>query len=108
MNDRSHSDDVELTAHERLALLRIEAELGRDRRLARRMSTSPPRVWLPLTAAVLMCASVVLGVLGIRTSDPALVWGFAVVWPLTLLTAFRLLCRVTENGDRATRATPWV
>ncbi|MGW7257373.1 DUF3040 domain-containing protein [Streptomyces sp. NPDC054834] len=95
MNDRSHSDDVELTTHERLALLRMEAELRRDRRLARRMSAPRPRVWLPLTAAVLMCASIALGVLGFRTSDPALVWGFAVVWPLTLLTGFRLLCRAS-------------
>ncbi|MFF4487958.1 DUF3040 domain-containing protein [Streptomyces sp. NPDC001544] len=105
MNDRSHPDDVELTAHERLALLRIEAELRRDRRLTRRMSASPPRVWLPLTVAVLMCASIVLGVLGIRTSNPALIWGFAVIWPATLLGAFRLLCRMTGGGDRA---TPWV
>ncbi|MFF4394080.1 DUF3040 domain-containing protein [Streptomyces sp. NPDC001480] len=96
MNDRSHSDDVELTTHERLALFGIEAELRRDRRLARRMSASRPRVWLPLAAALLMCASLTLGVLGFRTSDPALVWGFAVVWPLTLLAGFRLLCRATR------------
>ncbi|MEU6549326.1 DUF3040 domain-containing protein [Streptomyces sp. NPDC046915] len=96
MNDRSHSDDVELTTHELLALFRIEAELRRDRRLARRMGASHRRVWLPLTAALLMCASITLGVLGFRTSDPALVWGFAVIWPLTLLAAFRLLCRASR------------
>lgn len=105
MNDRSHSDDVELTARERLALLGIEAELCRDTRLARRMGAPPARVWLPLTVAVLMCASAVLGVLAIRTSDPALIWGFAIVWPPALLAAFRLLCRASGSGGRV---TPWL
>ncbi|MEU5595299.1 DUF3040 domain-containing protein [Streptomyces sp. NPDC020298] len=96
MKDRSHSDDVELTTHERLTLFGIEAELRRDRRLARRMSPSRPRVWLALAAALLMCASLTLGILGFRTSDPGLVWAFAAVWPLTLMAAFRLLCRAAR------------
>jgi hypothetical protein len=102
MSDRTPSDDVELSAQERLTLLRIEAELRRDRRLARRMNASPPRrVWLSLTVAVLMCASAVLGILGIRTADPALVRAFAVLWPITVLAAFGLLCRATRSGGRA-------
>ena len=44
-------------------------------------------------------ASVVLMVAGIRTSDPAVIWAFAGVWPLTLLLAFRLLCRWSTPSD---------
>ncbi|WP_405733347.1 DUF3040 domain-containing protein [Streptomyces sp. NBC_00028] len=134
MNDRSDPDDVVLSPHERLALRRIEAELSGDRRLTRRMhrllhqpayrqhhragrphhraGRPAPRRALPLSTAALLSASVFLVVMGVRTSDPVLLWCFAALWPLTLLQAFRLLCRVTEAGPEArTRSgehgTPW-
>ncbi|WP_329336215.1 DUF3040 domain-containing protein [Streptomyces sp. NBC_00663] len=106
MNDRSDRDDVVLSPHERLALRRIEAELSGDRRLTRRMhrllhhraGRPVSRRGLPLSTAALLSASVFLVVMGVRTSDPVLLWCFAALWPLTLLQAFRLLCRVTEAG----------
>ncbi|MFI9827076.1 DUF3040 domain-containing protein [Streptomyces sp. NPDC051913] len=127
MNDRSDPDDVVLSPHERLTLRRIEAELSGDRRLTRRMcrllhqpagrphhraGRPVPRRALPLSTAALLSASVFLVVMGVRTSDPVLLWCFAALWPLTLLQAFRLLCRVTEAGPEArTRSgepgTPW-
>ncbi|MFG2026587.1 DUF3040 domain-containing protein [Streptomyces sp. NPDC048825] len=85
----------------------IEADLRRDRRLRRRLRTlrikrrlNPawiadyrPRV---PTVALLLAMSVVLMVVGIRTSEPAVIWAFAALWPLTLFGLFRLLCRWTE------------
>lgn len=38
-------------------------------------------------------ASVFLAVVGVRTSDLAVLWAFAVLWPVPLLQAFRPLCR---------------
>ncbi|NUO42281.1 MAG: DUF3040 domain-containing protein [Streptomyces sp.] len=127
VNDRSDPDDVVLSPHERLTLRRIEAELSGDRRLTRRMrrllhqpadrlhhrpGRPVPRRALPLSTAALLSASMFLVVMGVRTSDPVLLWCFAALWPLTLLQAFRLLCRVTEAGPEArTRSgehgTPW-
>ncbi|MFS4095492.1 DUF3040 domain-containing protein [Streptomyces sp. AF1A] len=94
-------DEVRLSPRERLALLEIEASLRRDRGFARRMG--PPRrgVWLPLGVLLLAVASAFVAVMGIRTSDPALLWCFALLWPLTLCQAFRLLCRAARRGDRA-------
>jgi hypothetical protein len=116
MNDRSDPDDVVLSPHERLALSRMEAELSADRRLTRRMGHPTnrrprrpvSRSWLPLSTAALLSASVSLVVLGVRTSDPAVLWCFAALWPLTLLQGFRLLCRATREGARRERrGTPW-
>lgn len=130
MNDRSDSDDVVLSPHERLALRRMEAELSGDRRLTRRMrrhlhrhlhpradrphlhprADRPyphPRAdrpvsgrWLPLSTAALLSACVFLVVMGVRTSAPAPLWCFAALWPLTLFQAFRLLRRAPGAGSR--------
>ncbi|WP_258314687.1 DUF3040 domain-containing protein [Streptomyces sp. Act143] len=128
MNERSDPDDVVLSPHERLALSRMEAELSADRRLTRRMRRQVrrrahrlvrpgarrpvSRRWLPLSTAALLSASVFLVVMGVRTSEPAVLWCFAVLWPLTLLQGFRLLCRATEDGTdagpgAAGPGTPW-
>ncbi|MFF4803162.1 DUF3040 domain-containing protein [Streptomyces sp. NPDC001351] len=103
MAEHPDPDDVVLSPHERLALRSIEAELRGDRRLARSMRRPPiSRLWLPLSVAVLSCASLVLVVMGIRTSDPVVIWCFAGLWPFTLLQAFRLLWRASRGTDRIT------
>jgi hypothetical protein len=100
-------DEVRLSPRERLALLEIEASLRRDRRFARRMGAAHRRVWLPLGVLLLAVATAFVAVMGIRSSDPALLWCFALLWPLTLFQAFRLLCRATRHrggaADRTTR-----
>ncbi|MBT3152187.1 DUF3040 domain-containing protein [Streptomyces sp. CHD11] len=97
-----------LPEHEQHILDEIERSLRRDRRLDRRLRTfrvrggpgarrlpariasCRPRGW---TVAALLAVSVTLMVTGIVTSAPWAIWPFAVVWPLTLFAAFRLLCR---------------
>lgn len=112
-------DGVRLSSRERLALLRIEVDLRRDRRFTRRMGrargltsrldTGRGRMWLPAAVLLLTAASVFVAVMGMRTSDPALLGCFAVLWPLTLLQAFRLLCRATRARPGARgRPTPWL
>ncbi|MFC4466292.1 DUF3040 domain-containing protein [Streptomyces xiangluensis] len=96
-----------LPDHEQRILDDIEADLRRDRRLRRRLRTlrikrrlNPARVagYRPRvpTVALLLAMSVGLMVVGIRTSEPAVIWAFAALWPLTLFGVFRLLCRWTE------------
>lgn len=105
-------DEVRLSARERLALLQIEANLRQDRRLARRMGAGRRRgVWLPVAVLLLAVASVFVAVMGIRTSDPTLLWCFALLWPLTLFQAFRLLCRAARPSPRprpGAQVTPWL
>ncbi|MFG3009755.1 DUF3040 domain-containing protein [Streptomyces cinerochromogenes] len=114
-------DEVRLSLRERLVLARIEAGLRQDRRFARRMGRTRRRartgrtgrarrgVWLPAAVLLLTVASVFVAVMGIRTSDPALLWCFALLWPLTLLQAFRLLCRASRvRSGHGSRATPWL
>ncbi|AJP04491.1 hypothetical protein TU94_26575 [Streptomyces cyaneogriseus subsp. noncyanogenus] len=97
-----------LTAHERRVLAELERDLRRDRRLDRRMRTFRPGPRSPLarvaayrprgrTVAALFAVSVTLMVSGIVTSQPVVIWAFAVAWPVTLYAAFRLLCRWTEG-----------
>ncbi|MEU9154634.1 DUF3040 domain-containing protein [Streptomyces sp. NPDC048417] len=100
MENRNDPDGIALTSHERVALWRIEAELSEDRRLVRCMRHPGGRPWLPLSVAALTCTSLLLLVMGILTSDLAVLWCFAALWPVTLLLAFRLLRRPTGTEDR--------
>lgn len=91
-------DDPPLSVSERFILKDIERRLRRDPRLRHRMRAGR-RVrshWLPLAVTLLGAASLFLLVVGIRTSDPLVIWAFAGLWPLTLVQVFRLLCRWTE------------
>ncbi|MEU3826691.1 DUF3040 domain-containing protein [Streptomyces sp. SID486] len=104
-------DEVRLSARERLALLQIEANLGQDRRFARRMGAARQGLWLPVAVLLLVAASVFVAVMGILTSDPALLWCFALLWPVTLFQAFRLLCRAGRPRARprpGAQMTPWL
>ncbi|MEV6500832.1 DUF3040 domain-containing protein [Streptomyces prunicolor] len=100
MESRNNPDDVALSSHERLALWRIEAELRQDRRLARRMRHPVARPWLPLSVAALTCASLLLLVVGILSSDSVVLWCLAALWPTTILLAFRMLRRPGGAEDR--------
>ncbi|MEU6099306.1 DUF3040 domain-containing protein [Streptomyces flaveolus] len=93
-----------LPDHEQRILDEVERALRRDRRLDRRLRTlrlrrGPDLTRLAsyrprtLTVALLLALSVTLMVTGIATSEPSVIWAFAVVWPPTLFAAFRLLCR---------------
>ncbi|MEV5434209.1 DUF3040 domain-containing protein [Streptomyces sp. NPDC052701] len=91
-----------LTDHEQRVLDEMERALRRDRRLDRRLRTFRPgsdaaRFPRPRTVAALLAVSVALMVAGIVTSEPAVIWAFAAVWPTTLFAAFRLLCRWSER-----------
>ncbi|MGX1274191.1 DUF3040 domain-containing protein [Streptomyces phaeoluteigriseus] len=88
-----------LSDQEQRALEEIERALSRDRRLDQRLRTfsPPPRRPRVRTAAALLAVSVTLMVTGIVTSEPGVIWAFAAVWPVTLLTVFRLLCRWTKG-----------
>ncbi|CAL2058729.1 DUF3040 domain-containing protein [Streptomyces sp. TR1341] len=107
-----------LSPRERLALLEIEAHLREDRGFARRMGggahreradRAHRRIWLPTGVLLLALASAFCAVMGIRTADPGLLWCFAVLWPLTLFQAFRLLCRLARRRGRAAeRASSWL
>ncbi|MFF2364741.1 DUF3040 domain-containing protein [Streptomyces sp. NPDC058122] len=102
MDERDRADGVRLTARERVALAEIEEGLRQDH------EPPPPRPSggrrLPLTVALLLVCSVTLAVVGIRTSTAALLWCFAVVWPLTVLQLVRLLGRwIRTTGP----FTPW-
>ncbi|MFG3296653.1 DUF3040 domain-containing protein [Streptomyces sp. NPDC048179] len=104
MESRNDPDDVTLSPHECVALWGIEAGLRQDRRLARRMR--PPSVrpaWLPLTVAALTCASLLLLVIGILTSDMAALWCLAGLWPVTVLLAFRMHQPVDADDHAGSR-----
>ncbi|MFJ6087807.1 DUF3040 domain-containing protein [Streptomyces sp. NPDC092369] len=104
MDSRNDPDGVILSPYERLSLWRIEAELRQDRRLGRRMSrpmnAPEARPWLPLAVAALTCASLLLLVMGILTSNSAVLWCLVALWPLTLLLTFRMLRRPAGAEDR--------
>lgn len=97
-----------LPDHEQRILDEVERALRRDRRLERRLRTGRLRRrpnlsrvahYRPhvLTLGLLLVTSTMLLVMGIVTSRPAVIWGFAAVWPLTLYAVFRRLCRWTES-----------
>jgi hypothetical protein len=92
-------EDIQLSQRELIILHEIEHALCRDRRFGRVMRASPQSAWLPASVALLGVASVFLMVVGIRTSDPAVIWTLAGVWPCTLVQAFRLLCRWSATPD---------
>ncbi|WP_031112966.1 DUF3040 domain-containing protein [Streptomyces sp. NRRL S-146] len=97
-----------LPENEQRILDEMERALRRDRRLDRKLRTHRvsrrpdparalarlaayrPRVW---TVAVLVAVSGGLMVAGIVTSEPGVIWAFAAIWPLTMFSAFRLMCR---------------
>ncbi|MGW3168645.1 DUF3040 domain-containing protein [Streptomyces sp. NPDC001153] len=104
-------DYVRLSPRERVALLQIEACLKQDRRFARRMGDPQRGVWLPVAVLLLGIASAFAAVMGVRTSDPALMWCFALLWPLTLFQAFRLLGRAVRSRARSRSGKsvrPWL
>ncbi|MGV9906027.1 DUF3040 domain-containing protein [Streptomyces sp. NPDC003388] len=121
MDDWETPEDVRLSPRERLALLEIEANLRQDRRLAHRMHAAAHRmagdrrgtrsrrgVWLPLSVLLLLVASAFTAVAGARTQQPAPLWCFALLWPLTLVQGFRLLCRTTRRARPGRRFTRWL
>ncbi|MGW4277608.1 DUF3040 domain-containing protein [Streptomyces seoulensis] len=99
-----------LPEHEQKILDEIERALNRDRRLARRLRAAqrrrrrpdPSRVaaYAPHPVTVTVLAAVALGLMtaGIVTSQVAVVWAFAAVWPVALFAGFRLLCRWSRTG----------
>ncbi|MFB7242019.1 DUF3040 domain-containing protein [Streptomyces populi] len=104
MDDSDRTDGVRLTARERAALAEIEEGLRQDHDPAPVPSRPSGGRRLPLTVALMLVCSVVLAVVGIRTSEPALLWCFAVMWPLTVLQIIRLLGRwIRTTGP----FTPW-
>ncbi|WP_282692758.1 DUF3040 domain-containing protein [Streptomyces sp. CC208A] len=99
-------DEVRLSAYERRVLAEIEEDLSADSGLARRMAGHRPSPHLPrpritlrggLGAALLGATTLTLLVLAVATSAPALVWGFAAAWVLTLVLLLRLVVRWTRR-----------
>ncbi|KAB1990311.1 DUF3040 domain-containing protein [Streptomyces triticiradicis] len=104
MDDRDRTDGVRLTARERAALAEIEEGLRQDHDPAPTPCRPTGGRRLPVVVALMLVCSVVLAVVGIRTSEPALLWCFAVMWPLTVLQVIRLLGRwIRTTGP----FTPW-
>ncbi|WP_329297469.1 DUF3040 domain-containing protein [Streptomyces sp. NBC_00659] len=102
MTERDHADGLRLTARERAALAEIEKGLRQDHAPAPHRPSGGRR--LPVAVALMLMCSVVLAVVGIRTSNTALLWCFAVLWPLTSLQLVRLLGRwIRSTGP----FTPW-
>jgi hypothetical protein len=99
VENRNDPEDVALASHERLSLLRIEAALRQDRRLARRMRHPGSRPCLPLSVPT--CASLLLLVTGILATNLVAPWCFAALWPVTLLLALRLLRHPSRAEDRS-------
>ncbi|MER5400681.1 DUF3040 domain-containing protein [Streptomyces sp. NPDC002599] len=104
VDEKDHADGVRLTARERAALAEIEEGLRRDHAPAPAPHHPSGGRRLPVAVALMLVCSVVLAVVGIRTSDAAFLWCFAVLWPLTVLQIVRLLGRwIRATGP----FTPW-
>ncbi|MFF9125051.1 DUF3040 domain-containing protein [Streptomyces sp. NPDC014889] len=95
-----------LPDREQRILNEIERALSRDRRLVRRLRSGRKRPVLsrvasyvpPMWAVVLLvAASLALLTAGAVTSEPGVIWAFAAVWPVTLFSVLRLLCRRAES-----------
>jgi hypothetical protein len=98
-----------LPEHEQRILDEIERALSRDRRLARRLRTPRRRrrpdvskvaEWAPRRWTVVLLLTVCAALLaaGIVTSDPGVIWAFAVLWAPTSFAVLRLLCRSSSRG----------
>ncbi|MEU4172524.1 DUF3040 domain-containing protein [Streptomyces sp. NPDC026665] len=104
MDEKDRADGVRLTARERAALAEIEEGLRQDQEPAPTPRRPSGGRLLPITVALMLVCSVVLAVVGARTSDAILLWCFAVLWPLTVLQIVRLLGRwIKTTGP----FTPW-
>ncbi|MFI0960846.1 DUF3040 domain-containing protein [Streptomyces sp. NPDC021080] len=104
MDDRDRADGVRLTARERAALAEIEEGLRQDHDPEPAPGRPPGGRRLPLAVVLMLMCSTALAVVGIRTSNAALLWCFAVLWPLTVLQTVRLLGRwIRTTGP----FTPW-
>ncbi|MFD5448990.1 DUF3040 domain-containing protein [Streptomyces sp. NPDC003470] len=97
-----------LPDHEQRILDEVERALRRDRRLDRRLRTlrlrrGPDLTRLAsyrprtLTVFLLLALSVTLMVTGVVTSEPAVIWAFAAVWPLALFAVLRRLLRCSHG-----------
>ncbi|MGV9287366.1 DUF3040 domain-containing protein [Streptomyces sp. NPDC003719] len=97
-----------LPDHEQRILDEVERALRRDRRLDRRLRTlrlrrGPDLTRLAsyrprtLTVFLLLALSVTLMVTGVVTSEPAVIWAFAAVWPLALFAVIRRLSRCSHG-----------
>ncbi|MET7981759.1 MULTISPECIES: DUF3040 domain-containing protein [unclassified Streptomyces] len=104
MDDRDRTNGVRLSARERAALAEIEEGLRHDHDPAPAPRRSSHRRRLPITVVLMLLGSVALAVVGISTSDAAVLWCFAVLWPLTVVQA----CRLVRRWIRTTGPfTPW-
>ncbi|MFF9345038.1 MULTISPECIES: DUF3040 domain-containing protein [unclassified Streptomyces] len=101
-------DEARLSAYERRVLAEIEEDLSADGHLARRMAgrrpSLRPRPARPgatagggAAAAALGAVTLTLLVLAVATSAPALIWGFAAAWVVTLILLLRLVVRWTRR-----------
>ncbi|MEU0398789.1 DUF3040 domain-containing protein [Streptomyces sp. NPDC006197] len=109
-------DEARLSAHERRVLAEIEEQLNQDASLARRLRTMrrTPRLPVPslararrhlpsLGVVALGVMTLVLLVLAVDTEAPELIWAFASVWVLTLVTALLLAIRWAKRRAAGTR-----
>lgn len=112
-------DEVRLSARELRALAEIEEQLDQDESLAHRLRTmrrglrlSVPsagaaRRRLPALGVVALgVTTVTLLVLAVGTEEPALIWAFAAVWVLTLVSLLRLVVRWSRRRAAGPRTTP--
>ncbi|MER8047740.1 hypothetical protein [Streptomyces sp. NPDC094032] len=102
-------DEARLSPRERRILEEIEQGLGTDRSLARGLRTGHPARWHRhprpglhhpglrfrrpggRVTALLGVAALALFVAAVATESPALIWAFAAVWVVTLVSVLRLL-----------------
>ncbi|MFG2310492.1 DUF3040 domain-containing protein [Streptomyces sp. NPDC048566] len=102
MDERDHRDGVRLSPLERAALAEIEEGLRHDHVDAEPPAATTRRPWLAMSVVLMLLGSVFLAVVGFRTSAPAVLWCFAVLWPLTVVQAVRLVRRWMRPGGRVT------
>ncbi|MEU6623915.1 DUF3040 domain-containing protein [Streptomyces litmocidini] len=109
-------DEARLSAHERRVLAEIEEQLNQDASLARRLRTMRRTPGLPVPSlagirrrlpslglVALGVMTLALLVLAVDTEAPGLIWAFASVWVLTLVTALLLALRRAKRRRAETR-----